>query len=252
MSGVRLDLAYHGAGFSGWAAQPGERTVQGELEGAARADPGRTDAAHRRGQDRRRGPRLGSGGELRRRERAAGGARPGAQLAHRPRPGREGSRPGRRLRRPPRCRSRAPTATGCSPSEAPIPSRPGSRCSGRTGSTATRSPAAPTRSEAPMTSRRSLPRRRSTSASSATSCAAEWHEKAGGAWRRAACSSSGSRPTPSCATWSASWWGRCSRWRGAPRRSRTSRRCSRARRGSGRGTPRGPTASTWPRSATSA
>jgi tRNA pseudouridine38-40 synthase len=34
MSGVRLDLAYHGAGFSGWAAQPGERTVQGELESA--------------------------------------------------------------------------------------------------------------------------------------------------------------------------------------------------------------------------
>jgi len=34
MSGVRLDLAYHGAGFSGWATQPGERTVQGELESA--------------------------------------------------------------------------------------------------------------------------------------------------------------------------------------------------------------------------
>jgi tRNA pseudouridine38-40 synthase len=31
---VRLDLAYHGAGFAGWAAQPGKRTVQGELEGA--------------------------------------------------------------------------------------------------------------------------------------------------------------------------------------------------------------------------
>jgi tRNA pseudouridine38-40 synthase len=29
---VRLDIAYHGAGFAGWAAQPGERTVQGELE----------------------------------------------------------------------------------------------------------------------------------------------------------------------------------------------------------------------------
>jgi tRNA pseudouridine38-40 synthase len=34
MGTVRLDLAYHGAGFSGWAAQPGERTVQGELEAA--------------------------------------------------------------------------------------------------------------------------------------------------------------------------------------------------------------------------
>ena len=34
MTSVRLDLAYHGAGFAGWAAQPGQRTVQGELESA--------------------------------------------------------------------------------------------------------------------------------------------------------------------------------------------------------------------------
>jgi tRNA pseudouridine38-40 synthase len=31
---VRLDLAYHGARFAGWAAQPGVRTVQAELEEA--------------------------------------------------------------------------------------------------------------------------------------------------------------------------------------------------------------------------
>jgi tRNA pseudouridine38-40 synthase len=31
---VRIDIAYHGARFAGWAAQPGERTVQGELEAA--------------------------------------------------------------------------------------------------------------------------------------------------------------------------------------------------------------------------
>jgi tRNA pseudouridine38-40 synthase len=31
---LRLDLAYHGAGFAGWATQPGQRTVQGELEAA--------------------------------------------------------------------------------------------------------------------------------------------------------------------------------------------------------------------------
>ena len=34
MATVRLDLAYHGARFAGWAAQPGERTVQDELESA--------------------------------------------------------------------------------------------------------------------------------------------------------------------------------------------------------------------------
>jgi tRNA pseudouridine38-40 synthase len=28
----RLTIEYHGAGFAGWARQPGERTVQGELE----------------------------------------------------------------------------------------------------------------------------------------------------------------------------------------------------------------------------
>jgi tRNA pseudouridine38-40 synthase len=31
---IRLDLAYDGAGFTGWAKQPGLRTVQGELEAA--------------------------------------------------------------------------------------------------------------------------------------------------------------------------------------------------------------------------
>lgn len=31
---MRLDLAYDGAGFSGWAAQPGLRTVEGELAAA--------------------------------------------------------------------------------------------------------------------------------------------------------------------------------------------------------------------------
>ena len=34
MPTIRLDIAYHGAGFAGWAAQPGMRTVQGELERA--------------------------------------------------------------------------------------------------------------------------------------------------------------------------------------------------------------------------
>jgi tRNA pseudouridine38-40 synthase len=59
---VRLDLAYDGAEFSGWARQRSRRTVQGELESAIRTvlrlpDPveltvaGRTDAGvHARGQ----------------------------------------------------------------------------------------------------------------------------------------------------------------------------------------------------------
>jgi tRNA pseudouridine38-40 synthase len=34
MPTMRMDLAYHGAGFAGWATQPGHRTVQGELEEA--------------------------------------------------------------------------------------------------------------------------------------------------------------------------------------------------------------------------
>lgn len=32
MPTTRLKIAYDGSGFSGWAAQPGQRTVQGELE----------------------------------------------------------------------------------------------------------------------------------------------------------------------------------------------------------------------------
>ena len=59
---VRLDLAYDGSEFSGWAAQPGRRTVEGELSAALRTvlrsrEPvrltvaGRTDAGvHARGQ----------------------------------------------------------------------------------------------------------------------------------------------------------------------------------------------------------
>ncbi|WDZ91685.1 tRNA pseudouridine(38-40) synthase TruA [Nocardiopsis sp. HUAS JQ3] len=58
---VRLDVAYDGTDFSGWAAQPGRRTVQGELEAAlarvlrlpevSLTCAGRTDAGvHARGQ----------------------------------------------------------------------------------------------------------------------------------------------------------------------------------------------------------
>lgn len=57
---LRLDLGYDGGGFSGWAAQPGRRTVQGTLEEAlgrllgapvVTTCAGRTDAGvHARGQ----------------------------------------------------------------------------------------------------------------------------------------------------------------------------------------------------------
>ncbi len=60
MSSYRLDIEYDGSGFSGWARQPGARTVQSELEAAletvlrepvALTVAGRTDAGvHARGQ----------------------------------------------------------------------------------------------------------------------------------------------------------------------------------------------------------
>lgn len=60
MPTYRLDVAYDGSGFSGYASQPGQRTIQGELEAAlgtlvqtpvATAVAGRTDAGvHARGQ----------------------------------------------------------------------------------------------------------------------------------------------------------------------------------------------------------
>ena len=60
MPTIRLDIAYEGAGFAGWAAQSGQRTVQGELEAAIQqiaGEPvaltvaGRTDAGvHATGQ----------------------------------------------------------------------------------------------------------------------------------------------------------------------------------------------------------
>jgi tRNA pseudouridine38-40 synthase len=42
---VRLDLAYDGTDFAGWAAQPGLRTVQGELEQALLVATGRAEGA---------------------------------------------------------------------------------------------------------------------------------------------------------------------------------------------------------------
>ncbi|MER6794463.1 tRNA pseudouridine synthase A, partial [Amycolatopsis mediterranei] len=36
---LRLDVSYDGTGFSGWARQPGRRTVQGVLEEALQRQP---------------------------------------------------------------------------------------------------------------------------------------------------------------------------------------------------------------------
>jgi len=37
---LKLTLEYHGAGFAGWAAQPGLRTVEGVLSEALEQLPG--------------------------------------------------------------------------------------------------------------------------------------------------------------------------------------------------------------------
>ena len=61
----RLLLEYDGSGFAGWARQPGQRTVQEEVERALCVLLRRSGcAADRRGADGRGRPRAGAGGEL--------------------------------------------------------------------------------------------------------------------------------------------------------------------------------------------
>ena len=100
---LRLDLAYDGTDFRGWATQPGLRTVQGELQGAlATVLRLRVGLGGLRRSHRRRGPRARPGGARRPRRGARHGA--AAASAQRDPAGRRagttcGRRPGR-LRRP--------------------------------------------------------------------------------------------------------------------------------------------------------
>ena len=112
---LRIDLAYDGGDFHGWAAQPGLRTVQGELEaalahGAADVPPaslvcaGRTDTGvHARGQvvhlDLEPEVLAAAAGTVRRRPGRRAGA-PAERPAARRRPRTTGGHRARRLRRP--------------------------------------------------------------------------------------------------------------------------------------------------------
>ena len=170
VTAVRLDIEYDGAEFSGWARQPGLRTVQGELEAALATilrEPveltvaGRTDAGvHARGQV----------AELRDRGRAAGGPGPPPER-DRPRRhrGDRRRRGGGGLRRPPRRRLPHLRLPAAGPSRPRAPSSGAAPSGGRTAR-----PRGPRRPAPPPCSARttSPPSRRprpTTSASSATS-----------------------------------------------------------------------------------
>ncbi len=213
---VRLDIEYDGPAFSGWAQQPGLRTVQGELETALATvlrEPveltvaGRTDTGvHARGQV---ASFLADGGPP--------PTWPAASTASAPRRRRAPPRGRRRRLRRPR---RRPLAQLPLPAARPPP--PPARSStavpsgGRTGSTARPLDACaaalagthdftaftPTQTDHVRFDRDVLDRRLGSG--------------------RATSSPSRSPPTPSCATWSASSSAPCSRSPPAAAPSRTS------------------------------
>ena len=71
---AKLTIEYDGADFAGWAAQPGQRTVQGELERVLATVLRARHCAGGRGSHRLRRARLGPGRALRRRAGAACGS----------------------------------------------------------------------------------------------------------------------------------------------------------------------------------
>ena len=153
---LRLTLAYDGTGFRGWARQPGERTVEGELRDGARERLRRRSTArrrrpHRHGRARARERRLGRG-----RRRPAARAR-GRGAERRAAGGRRRRRAPRR-RRPASTRAsrraRARTATG---SGAGASARR-SRCAARSGTRGRSTSSGSTRRAALLARRARLPR----------------------------------------------------------------------------------------------
>ncbi len=214
---ARLKIAYDGSRFAGWSAQPGQRTVQGELEVGARADPRRAGRADGRRAHRRRRPRDRPGGELRARGELPDGLaeRLNAVLPHdvavleaEPAPDGFDARrsataadlplPGARLDRPRPVRG-APGAVVA------LPARPGAARRARRG-------------------RRRHPRlhRLHPDPDRARAVRAQRRRSASGATSARSCWRSRSRRSRSCATRSACWSGRCSRSAAAGARSRTS------------------------------
>ena len=113
---IRIDLAYDGTDFHGWAVQPGLRTVQGELQ-AALATILRVESVSRglRRPHRRRRARARPGGALRRRRSRPTPEPAGAPAQRHParrRAGAPGGRGARRASTPASARCGAATPTG--------------------------------------------------------------------------------------------------------------------------------------------
>ena len=202
---VRLDIEYDGTGSGlGAAARPAHGA--GRAGDGAGDRPARAGGAHRRRAHRRRRPRPRPGRQLRDRGPSCPG--PGAAPQRRSAPTTRGHRRGRgrrRLRRPPRRHLAQLPLPGPGRARRRAPSSAAGPSGGRTASTARRSTPARPPCPAPTTSPPSRRPRPTTSASSATSSPPSWEQDGDDR------SPSGSPPTPSCATWSASSSARCSR-----------------------------------------